>query len=181
MVIPLPSSYESKAAHGQLTMDTDMRLLFTAIICSATLSVLPARAQVITEPLVDDQYHIVQIADGVLRIDRQSGEITECRDDGNGWVCRLSADDRQAYEAEINRLDLEISRLEGQVSRLQGTLNALRDPDSSDTETSVRERMDLPTEDELDAVMDTAEEAMRRFFGIVQDLRDEMENDSQVQ
>lgn len=158
-----------------------MRLLLTAVLCTATLGFLPAQAQVITEPLADDQYHVVQIADGVLRIDRQSGEITECRDDGNGWICRLSADDRQAYEAEINRLDLEISRLEGQVSRLQGTLDAQREADRSDTDPAVRERLDLPTDDELDAVMDTAEEAMRRFFGIVQRLRDDMETDPQTQ
>jgi hypothetical protein len=32
----------------------------------------------------------------------------------------------------------------------------------------VRERLDLPSEEELDAVMETAEEVMRRFFGMVE-------------
>lgn len=157
-----------------------MRLFSTAILCATALSLSAAQAQVVTEPLVDDQYHIVQIADGILRIDRQSGEITECRDDGNGWICRLSADDRQAYEAEINRLDLEIGRLEGEVSRLANALNEEANPDLSETDPSMRERLDLPTDEELDAVMDTAEEAMRRFFGIVQGLREDMEADREA-
>lgn len=154
-----------------------MRLFFTAILCTTMLSFSQAHAQVVTEPLVDDQYHIVQIVDGILRIDRQSGEITECRDDGNGWICRLSADDRQAYEAEINRLDLEINRLESELSNLQIELEAQTDPEVSQTDPTVRERLDLPTDAELDAVMETAEEAMRRFFGIVQNLRRDMETD----
>lgn len=162
-------------------MDTDMRLLLSALLCVTTFCLAPAQAQLVTEPLADDQYHIVQIADGILRIDRQSGEITECRDDGNGWICRLSADDRQAYEAEINRLDMEIGRLENEVSRLQGTLEGMPDdetsPDFPEPDPSMRERLDLPTDEELDAVMDTAEEAMRRFFGIVQGLREDMEAD----
>lgn len=156
-----------------------MRLLLPALLFATTLSFSQAQAQIVTEPLADDKYHVVQIADGVLRIDRQSGEVTECRDDGNGWICRLSADDRQAYEAEINRLDLEISRLEGEVSRLEGTLDAQPNPDISESTPSVRERLDLPTDEELDAVMDTAEEAMRRFFGIVQGLREDIEAEGQ--
>lgn len=154
-----------------------MRLLLPALLCATTLSLSPAYAQIVTEPLADDQYHVVQIADGVLRIDRQSGEITECRDDGNGWICRLSADDRQAYEAEINRLDLEITRLENDVSRLESAQDEEANPEQSETDPSMRERLDLPTDEELDAVMDTAEEAMRRFFGIVQGLREDMEAD----
>lgn len=164
-----------------------MRPFSLALLCATTLSFSPAHsqvahAQVVTEPLVDDQYHVVQIVDGVLRIDRQSGEVTECRDDGNGWICRLAADDRQAYEAEINRLDLEIGRLESELSSMETEMEALRNPDASASDPSspdpsMRERLDLPTDEELDAVMDTAEEAMRRFFGIVQGLREDMEAD----
>jgi hypothetical protein len=43
------------------------------------------------------------------------------------------------------------------------------------TSPSVRERLDLPTDEELDAVMDTAEEVMRRFFDMVQELREDIE------
>lgn len=156
-------------------MDTDMRHLVLFLAAQAFLGIGAPQAQVVTEPLIDDQYHIVEIADGILRIDRQSGEITECRDNGSGWICRLSADDRQAYEAEINRLDLELNRLEEENSRLLAALEEATELGNAPSEPSVRERLELPSDEELDAVMDTAEEAMRRFFGLVQDLRREME------
>ncbi len=140
----------------------------------------PASAQLVTDPLDGDQYLIVEIDDGVLRIDRQSGDISECQETQNGWICRLAADDRLAYEAEINRLDAEVERLEVELLAARDGLTADdRDlslvPDDGVDEPSVRERLDLPTDEELDAVMDTAEEVMRRFFDMVQGLREDIE------
>lgn len=158
-----------------------MRFAF-ALLTLGGLLAGPAMAQTTHDPLNGDNYHIVEIDDGVLRIDRQSGEISECRESQNGWICRLTADDRLAYEAEINRLDAEVDRLEEALLAAQQALETgERDlslvPDGAPdrNEPSVRERLDLPTDDELDAVMDTAEEVMRRFFGMVRDLREDLE------
>lgn len=140
----------------------------------------PASAQLVTDPLDGDQYLIVEVDDGVLRIDRHSGDISECQETQNGWICRLTADDRLAYEAEINRLDAEVERLEQELlAARESAPTEERDlslvPDNGVDEPSVRERLDLPTDEELDAVMDTAEEVMRRFFDMVQGLREDIE------
>jgi len=146
-------------------------LLFTSVM------VVPTFAQQADNPVNGDQYHIVELEDGVLRIDRQTGDISECNETQNGWVCRLSADDRLAYEAEINRLDAEVDRLEEELlaAREAPEDNLSLTPDSDADNPSVRERLDLPTDEELDAVMDTAEEVMRRFFGMVEGLREDLE------
>jgi len=132
-----------------------------------------------------DRYLMVETEDAVLRIERQSGEVSECRQSGNGWICRLAADDRLAYEAEINRLDAEVERLEEELAAAEEALEAEQDslslaPDSGmdgdeSDDPSMRERLDLPSEEELDAVMETAEEVMRRFFGMVERLREDIE------
>lgn len=160
-----------------------MRLSALTFIAGIALVASPVSAQLVTEPFDEDQYHLVEIEDGLVRIDRQTGEITECQNSDNGWVCRLSADDRLAYEAEINRLDAEVERLEGELAMAREALDdtgqgpsqtpAPRDESSQDE--NLRDRLDLPTDEELDAVMDTAEEVMRRFFGMVQDLREDIE------
>ena len=156
-----------------------MRLAL-ALLTSACLMAGPASAQLVTDPLDGDQYLIVEVDGGVLRIDRQSGDISECQESPNGWICRLTADDRLAYEAEINRLDAEVERLEQELLAARESLpREERDlslvPDDGADEPSVRERLDLPTDEELDAVMDTAEEVMRRFFDMVQELREDIE------
>ncbi|WP_375571749.1 hypothetical protein ABWH92_02220 [Ahrensia marina] len=149
-----------------------------ALFLSASAMVMPVLAQQANSPIDGDQYHIVELEEGVLRIDRQTGDISECNETQNGWVCRLTADDRLAYEAEINRLDAEVDRLEEELAIARDALgydgrdlSLVPDPDS------VRERLDLPTDEELDAVMDTAEEVMRRFFGMVEDLRNDLQSE----
>jgi hypothetical protein len=147
-----------------------------------------AHAQLVTEPLADDKYHVVQLDDGVLRIDRQSGEITQCAGSPSGWVCRLSADDRTAYESEINRLDGELQRLRDEVAALESALEAAGGEPSvvppagvagqdeqTGGERSLREELNLPSDEELDVMVDTAEEAMRRFIGMVQRLREDVQ------
>ncbi|MBV6657515.1 MAG: hypothetical protein KI785_07070, partial [Devosiaceae bacterium] len=103
-----------------------MHRSIVSIISFATMALaattLPAHAQLVTEPLADDQYHVVQTDSGLLRIDRQSGDVSECRNEEIGWVCRLSPDDRLAYEAEINRLDAESERLRSELAEARDLL-----------------------------------------------------------
>ncbi|MFK7792730.1 MAG: hypothetical protein AB8B88_08675 [Devosiaceae bacterium] len=158
-----------------------MRTLLLAL-STAVLLTSPAMAQLVTEPRDADRYHLVEIEDGVMRIDRQTGEITQCRNGANGWICRLAADDRLAYEAEINRLDSEVDRLTEELALTRqaaedagADISLLPEDQLNENSDAVRERLGLPDAEELDAVMDTAEEAMRRFMGMVQNLRDDIE------
>ena len=132
-------------------------------------------SEIVTEPLNTDRYHVAEIEGGLLRIDRQTVEISECGETENGWICRLAADDRLAYEAEINRLDAELTRAREEVASLSSQLEERVSPLAPDTseagELSARERMDLPSDDEVDAFMDSAEHMMRRFFDMVEDIR----------
>lgn len=140
------------------------------LVCALLLVPVTASAQS-TSLLDEDRYHIVELANGVLRIDRQTGDVSECRESSAGLICRLAADDRAAYEAEINRLTEELASARAALEVAPEGLSVVPDSRSDD----VRERMGLPDSEELDAVMDTAEEAMRRFVAMVQNLRDEIE------
>ncbi len=141
------------------------------LLAVCAIAFLPALSLAQTSPsLVDeDRYHIVELADGVMRIDRQTGEVSECREEASGLVCRLAADDRTAYEAEINRLSEALANARAALDERE--LPIAPEEGAQDA----RERMGLPTNDELDAVMNTAEEAMRRFMGMVENLRRENE------
>jgi hypothetical protein len=141
------------------------------LLAVCAIAFLPALSLAQTSPsLVDeDRYHIVELADGVMRIDRQTGQVTECRPEASGLVCRLAADDRTAYEAEINRLSEALADARAALEAGEQALAPQEDLPG------VRERMGLPSDTELDAVMDTAEEAMRRFMGMVENLRRENE------
>ena len=147
----------------------------TSVLAIAMVGIalaLPSAAQ----ELDTDRFHVVDTADGVLRIDRETGSISECQRETSGWVCRLVADDRQAYEAEINRLDAEVERLESDLADALTALD-IAGGEPLTREDAARRALELPSEEELDAVMDTAEEVMSRFFGMVERLRNDIEQE----
>ena len=158
-------------------------LLMVALSPLTVMSPVSAIAQDARDLPADDRYHLIEIEGGALRIDRQTGEVSECANEASGWVCRLSADDRLAYEAEINRLDTLADEQAERIAALEDRLAAIREyglttPDGSSPTPPPDDPGDtlrLPSDEELDAVMDTAEEVMRRFFGMVQDLREDLE------
>lgn len=150
-----------------------MRTSVVLIWASTALLATGAQAQLVTEPLADDQFHVVQTDDGLLRINRRTGDVSQCRNEDIGWVCRLSPDDRLAYEAEINRLDTENERLRAEVDQLEQVVASAGQDRAPDNE--IASRMGLPSDQEIDVVMDTAEEVMRRFFGMVHRLRDDIQ------
>lgn len=153
----------------------DRRTKSTSVLAIAMVGIalaLPSAAQ----ELDTDRFHVVDTADGVLRIDRETGSISECQRETSGWVCRLVADDRQAYEAEINRLDAEVERLESDLADALTALD-IAGGEPLTREDAARRALELPSEEELDAVMDTAEEVMSRFFGMVERLRNDIEQE----
>ena len=153
----------------------DRRTKSTSVLAIAMVGIalaLPSAAQ----ELDTDRFHVVDTADGVLRIDRETGSISECQRETSGWVCRLVADDRQAYEAEINRLDAEVERLESDLADALTALD-IAGGEPLTREDAARRALELPSEEELDAVMDPAEEVMSRFFGMVERLRNDIEQE----
>jgi hypothetical protein len=120
----------------------------------------PAAAQ---EAIRDGRYALVPHEDGFLRLDTRSGEVSRCTGDLDRLACRLLPDERRAYEEEIRRLTERLDALERRVELLETP---------AEPPPAVAE--DLPTEDEIDRVMDIAEQAMRRFFSMVKELREEL-------
>ena len=89
-------------------------------------------------------------------MDRQSGEISVCKETVGQLVCRLAADERAAYENSTAALAKRLDALEQKVAALEGNtakrLNA------------------LPSEEEFDKTLSMMERFLRRFMGVVREL-----------
>lgn len=55
----------------------------------------------------DARYTFNTVADGVLRLDTQTGEVSLCSQHAVGWACVIAPEDRAALEDEIARLRRE--------------------------------------------------------------------------
>ena len=104
----------------------------------------PAQAQ------EGSRYTMERSENGYVRLDTRTGEMSICRERGEQLVCQMAADERRAFEEELDALSDRVTALE----EAAGT--------SSDRE--------LPSEEEFDRTMGMMEKFIRRFFSIVEDL-----------
>lgn len=103
------------------------------------------------------RFRLEKTADGYIRMDTQTGAMSRCREQGEQLVCRMAADERGAFQDEIDRLQTSIDTLEQRVVKLENSLSA-------------RLESKLPTEEEFDKTMGYMERFFRSFMGIVRDL-----------
>lgn len=129
-----------------------------AISSLALAGVFAAGAFAQTPPPPNDgwRYRLEKANGGFLRLDAQTGQVSFCRERESSWSCETVADDRAALEAEIKRLTDRVAELEKRRN----------DP---------AERFRTPSDQEIEQVMGFFEKAMKRFRGVVENLKKEWE------
>ena len=76
--------------------------------------VAPACADT-TADTPDQRYSFNKVADGFLRLDRQTGEVSLCSEQTVGWACLAAPEDRAVLENEIARLRRENGALKNEL------------------------------------------------------------------
>ena len=101
----------------------------------------------------EGRYRMEKTETGFIRLDTASGDVSLCREQDGQIVCRMAADERAAFEKELDLLTKRVEALEkGGVS----------------SETAAKPS--LPTDEEIDRTMSIMEKMMQRFMGIVKNL-----------
>jgi hypothetical protein len=103
------------------------------------------------------RYSMSPVADGMLRLDTRTGQVSLCRQKLDSWVCEAAADDRAAYEKEIARLQEKVADLETRIGQKPGV------------------DLKLPSDAEVDRVMKFFETVFRRFMTMIEGLQRENE------
>lgn len=125
-----------------------MRLLLSTIVIFAAAGAANA------EP---DRYRLEKSGDDWVRLDSQTGEVSVCRQQSGQLVCRTAADERSAFQVEIDRLTGDVSALEKRVGALENSLTQ-------------RLERSLPSEEEFQKSLGYMERFLRGFMGIVRDM-----------
>lgn len=112
-----------------------------------------------------DRYTLEKSGDNFVRMDRQTGEMSICEERSGQLVCKLAADERSAFQDEVDALESRVKALDERVVKL---------------ETSRPARLDqaLPTDEQIDRTVETMGKFLRGFMGIVKDL--DKETDGQA-
>ncbi|WP_428429795.1 hypothetical protein [Pararhizobium sp.] len=125
------------------------RMLMPVVTLGGVLAAFAALAQ---EP-APGRYAMQKTDSGIARLDTQTGEVSLCQEKNGDIVCRMAADERTAFELELDLLTKRVETLEKTAS--EGPFG-------------IKPR--LPTKEEIDQTMGVMERMMRSFMGIVKDL-----------
>lgn len=125
------------------------RMLISVFALGGLCVAVPAAAQ----EAAPGRYAMQKTDSGIARLDTQTGEMSLCHEQDGDIVCRMAADERSAFELELDLLTKRVETLEKAAA---------------DGQTGLKPR--LPTKEEIDQTMSVMERMMRNFMGIVKDL-----------
>jgi hypothetical protein len=137
-------------------------ILPAAVVCVALAA--PAFAEDATPDSEHGRYNFSKVADGVLRLDTQTGEVSVCSQRTVGWACQATPDDRTVLESEIARLRSENAALKKEMLAhglsLPGTgVGAPESSGAHDNDIVIH----LPDDSEIDRAMAYAGDLWHRF------------------
>jgi hypothetical protein len=105
-----------------------------------------------------NRYSLQKTADGYVRLDTNTGEMSICKEQADQLVCRVAADDRVAIEDDMSQLSARLKRIEDKLASFESS--------------GIANKNTLPTDEEFEKTMGYMEKFFRRFMGVVKDLNE---------
>jgi hypothetical protein len=102
-----------------------------------------------------ERYRLEKTETGYVRMDTATGEMSICEERTGQLVCKMAADERAAFQDEIDRLQAKLDGIEGRVAKLE--------------ERAIPEAL-LPSDEEVDKSLDIMEKFFNRFMGMMKQL-----------
>jgi hypothetical protein len=99
-----------KLHHGETVMIGKWTVTAAALVLAS-----PVFADDAPPPNEGGRYTFSKIADGFLRLDSQTGEVSVCSQRAVGWACLVAPEDRAALETQIARLRSENAALKKDI------------------------------------------------------------------
>jgi len=118
-------------------------------------------------PAPSRRYRFSRFADGVVRLDGETGQVTFCSPGPVGWACQAVAEDRAALEAEIGRLQAENAALKQQL--------ALKPPPAVAVPPAANSGdLKMPSTEDIERARVFIENAWRRLVEMIVNLQKDM-------
>jgi hypothetical protein len=140
-----------------------------------TLSLAPlavVSAQMATPDSESGRYSFNPVADGVLRLDIRTGQVSHCSRSDAGWACKVVPDERSALETEIVRLQDENATLKKELlARGLPVPGVPGPPGAKHGEPELK----LPSDAEVDKVISFLEKVWRRLIEMGRNVQKEVE------
>jgi hypothetical protein len=160
-----------------MTMVSRILVVILAVAVAAVCLSAPVLADDAAPDSAGGRYTFNKTADGVVRLDTQTGQVALCTQRPVGWACQMAPEDRAAFESEI-------ARLRGENAALKQSLlsHGLPLPSGMMPEPSVGHGNDitihLPSDTDIDRAVAYVDRVWRNFVDAVARAQRQMLNKS---
>ena len=148
-----------------------MRLLALVLILSLT-AFATASAQMATPDSENGRYSFSPLADGVLRLDTRTGQVSQCTRSDAGLACNPVPDERSALETEIARLQGENATLKKELLARGLPVPGVPSPPAAKP---YEPEIKLPSDAEVDKVISFLEKVWRRLIEMGRSVQKDVE------
>jgi hypothetical protein len=121
------------------------------------------------------RFALSPFADGVIRLDTRTGEVSTCSNTGTGWACYAVPDERAALDAEIGRLQADNDKLKAELAAREPAVTGKIDEPLPKTDSLKPEpkaesqrkiEIPLPSDRDMDRLKSFLEQAWRRLVDV---------------
>jgi hypothetical protein len=151
---------------GKTQAPAALGLTFVGLMLVGVTLVAPASAEEGMPDSEHGRYSFSKVAEGYVRLDAQTGEVSVCSQRVVGWACQAAPDDRTVLEGEIARLRTENAALKKEMLAHGLALPGTATPESSgahDNDITIH----LPDDSEIDRVVAYAGQLWHRFVDAI--------------
>jgi hypothetical protein len=156
----------------RVSWEKDVMRLCALFLSLSLATVAAASAQTTTPDSENGRYSFNPVADGMLRLDTRTGQVSQCSRSNAGWTCKVVPDERSALETEIARLQGENATLKKEL--LTRGLPVPGVPSPSGVKPGEPE-LKLPSDAEVDKVISFLEKAWRRLIEMGRTMQKDVE------
>jgi hypothetical protein len=146
--------------------------LFALAVTLSLVSFTIASAQTATPDSENGRYSFSPLADGVLRLDTRTGQVSQCSRSDAGWACKVVPDERSALETEIARLQGENATLKKELLARGLPVPGVSSPSGAKPGEL---EFKLPNDAEVDKVISFLERVWRRLIEMGQNVQKDVE------
>jgi hypothetical protein len=141
------------------------------VLLTLVLAATCAGAQGAAPDGENGRFSFSPVAEGLLRLDTRTGQVSLCSKREAGWACLVVPDERAVLESEIARLQVENGALKKEMIARGVPLPG----PTTIAPPKVRPEVELklPSDAELDRVVTFMEKAWRRLLDMVDEMQRE--------
>jgi hypothetical protein len=141
------------------------------IVIAAALGLFAAPAALAADSAPGGRFTLTPSANGYVRLDTQTGQVSECTGAPANLICKSTPDERAAMQADIDRLQKQMDDLKGAAPG--ATAQNGTPPGDEAFNSKPGPQVNIPSDQDVDKAFNFMDHVVKRFKGLIEKMHSE--------